>query len=320
MSKQSSGKSKSRAKATKSKAKAAPAKKAAALVPYAVGILDTKAMGRNIEEVGRYHALGFETINSADLDRPTDHFDILVSTWTRLNAKRLKAVGCKGVIIKDNDEPDNVVDPALLQELGIPYGLIDNWGINTRLRWNIQQIDTYISKWHNYSANTRCVTIVGSTVSHDAIRDALEERGWKVNYPILPKYHLRGDDGSYSDSLARMFAKSDVVITHLGKLDFPRFWLDDYLPHFADHSLWISTTRGPLYSAPAVLSALSERHLTAVLDWVWDEERLSPDGISYADGIHYTKHSSYKSAESARELTDVVIAAVAKMKETLRHG
>lgn len=267
-----------------------------------IGILDTKVGGSQIDDINLYMAKGYEIINAGHLDRG-NKFDIVASTWTRVTEKRIKACKIKGVVIKDNDEPGNVVDVATLERLKVPYGLIGLWGINTRVNWNLKHILDFTASKHNLG--NLDVLMIANTPSHDAIKPELEKRGATVVYPVTPATHSH-------DEVAKLVAKADVIIVHLGKDDYHRYWLDPVLPYFRKGALMISTTRGPIYSADVFNKAVKGRGLTAVLDWAWDEERLIK-----SDKIIHTGHSSYRSKESGTELAAEVIKAVEKMKRKL---
>jgi phosphoglycerate dehydrogenase-like enzyme len=126
-----------------------------------------------------------------------------------------------------------------------------------------------------------------------------------VAYPITPKTIV-------IDRPENLFKNADVVITHLGKEDFPRYWLDQYLPYFKQRALYISTTRGPLYHATALNTAVRKNEITAVLDWAWEEDKL----IEHERIIH-TGHSSYRSEHSGIELAQEVIRSVEVMRKEL---
>lgn len=264
-----------------------------------IGILDTKVNGQPIDDVELYKLKGYEIINSAHLDAGKK-FDIVASTWTRLNEKRLKLCGIKGVVIKDNDEPGNVVDVDVLERMKIPYGLIGLWGISTRVDWNLHVIDEHCPL-PRYPKN---VVMIAETPSHDALKPELERRGAKVHYPWPPSKC----DHATAAKLAEI---ADVLIVHLGKDDYYQYWLDPVLPYLQKDSLLISTTRGPIYSAQELNRAV-KRGVTAVLDWAWEEDKL----IKSSRIIH-TGHSSYRSAQSGRELAQEVITAVERMRRKL---
>lgn len=258
---------------------------------YSVGCLDCKVDGGYIELVDQYKERGWHIINSAHLDRPTQNFDILVTTWTQLNRKRLEAVQCRAVVIRDNDEPDNVLDVNVVKEMGIPYYLIDNWGIQTRVAWNQKQIELY-------KPDVQVITIIGNTPSHDAMATQWRTMQTTVHYPNMPKtLNL--------NTLLGQLAQSDVVIAHLGKKDFPKFWLDPIFSSFPVDTLFISTTRGALYSANKMNYQVQERRMTAVLDWAWEEEKLTPH-----PNLHLTHHQSYKSEQARAELTAVTTKSI----------
>lgn len=265
-----------------------------------VGILDTKVNGQTIDDIELYRLKGYDVINASHVDAGKQ-FDILVSTWTRLNEKRLKACKVRAVVIKDNDEPGNVVDVDVLKRLNIPYGLIGLWGISTRVEWNMKQIKTYMPDAEN-------VTMIANSPSHDALATVLTKQSVNVYYPFVPANTDKGGETVLIEKLRR----SDVVIVHLGKDDYKRYWLDTYLPHFKRNSLMISTTRGPIYSADALNTAVIKNKVTAVLDWAWDEDHLVKQNI-----IH-TGHSSYRSEQSGHELALEVVKAVEKIKKKLK--
>lgn len=272
-----------------------------------VGILDTKVNGQAIDDIDLYRERGYQIINSGHLDKGGKHFDIVATTWTRLNEKRIKRAGIKGIVVKDNDEPDNVVSVDDLRRLGVPYGLIGLWGINTRVRWNMGVIDQYAG-----GVKGKHILMVANTPSHDHLEIKMYEKGAaRVNYPYVPNSIA----GKEETSMALMFLNSDIVIVHLGKEDFPRYWLDQYMPQFKKGALFISTTRGPLYTAKALNAAVSKKGVTAVLDWAWQGAKL----IEH-DRIVHTGHSSYRSEESGRELSEEVITAVEKMKKRLARS
>lgn len=258
---------------------------------FTVGVLDCKVDGGFIENIAEYKEHGYDIITSRDLDKPTKSYDVLAVTWTRLNEKRLRNVNCKAVVVKDNDEPDNVCDPNALQRMNIPYYLIENWGISTRVAWNFQQIKTY-------APNARIVTMIANTPSHNAMQREWYPLFERVHYPITPK-------GTVPSAVEMAVRYADVVIVHLGKQDFPKGWLDSYLPYFREGALFISTTRGPLYSANILNPCVRERRLGAVLDWAWEEEKLLPH-----PNLHLTRHQSYKSEQAKAELTTVTHTAI----------
>lgn len=256
-----------------------------------IGILDCKLRGSYIEEVERYQEEGFSVINAGALDKPRRAFDILASTWTLLSEKRLKNVGCRGVVVKDNDEPWNVIKTETIQKLSLPIKLIADWGVSTRVAWNCAQIS-------QFAPDAKRVAIIADTPSHRTLTDVLLKEGLAV---------LLGKDALDSVSDA------DVIIVHLGKKDFTRYWFDQFLASLKGTTLLISTTRGPLFSAEALNSAIAKGALKhAVLDWAWQEHLLLSD-----ERITLTNHSSYRSAESKRELTQVTIAAVKELAASL---
>lgn len=273
---------------------------------FTVGVLDCKVDGGFIENIAKYKEHGYDIITSRDLDKPTKSYDVLAVTWTRLNEKRLRNVNCRAVVVKDNDEPDNVCDPEVLKRLGIPYYLIENWGISTRVAWNLKMMyERRLAGFvHPEGEIANCtITMIANTPSHDAIRDALIEKHHanalgRVYYPMTPK-------GTDAQTIANCIKQSDVVIVHLGKMDFGKGWLDAYLPYFVEGALFISTTRGPLYSANILNPCVRERRLIAVLDWAWEEEKLLPH-----PNLHLTRHQSYKSEQAKAELTTVTHTAI----------
>jgi hypothetical protein len=263
-----------------------------------VGILDTKVKGQSIDNINLYKQMGYEIINSSHLDQGKK-FDIVASTWTRLNEKRIKLSGIKGVVIKDNDEPGNVVDVDLLKSLNVPYKLIGLWGIDTRVRWNSEQIK-------KYKPTANKILMIANSPSHDALTIKMEVAGVMVWYPITPATH------SY-EQVAAILPDVDVIIVHLGKDDYHRYWLDPVLPYFKKNSLMISTTRGPIYSAQELNRAIEKNKITAVLDWAWEEDKLIK-----SDKIIHTGHSSYRSEESGTELSIEVVKSVEAMKRKLK--
>lgn len=266
---------------------------------YTVGCLDCKVDGGYIENVDDYRAKGWQIINSAHLDKPKQKYDVLVTTWTQLNRKRLEAVKCRAVVIRDNDEPDNVCHPAELAQMGIPFYLIDNWGISTRVAWNWQQIA-------DHKPNARKITIIANTPSHDAMTQIWREKLMlDVSYPNVPKT-------AKLPQLITRLGETDVLIVHLGKLDFPRYWLDPLFKSLKKSALFISTTRGALYSANEINHQLQNRGLIAVLDWAWQEEAIEPHA-----NLHLTHHASYKSEQARNELTQVTTASILKAVENL---
>jgi hypothetical protein len=266
-----------------------------------IGILDTKVNGQQIDNVELYRQRGYEIINSKHID-DGKHFDIVASTWTRLNEKRIKLAKIKGIVIKDNDEPGNVVDVSLLERLKIPYGLIGLWGISTRVAWNMNKIAIYKpeAEWKNLD-----VLMIANTPSHDALKGELMRLQANVTYPVTPANTDHGE-------VAKMVSKADVVIVHLGLDDYHRYWLDPALPYFRKNSLMISTTRGPIYSAQELNRAVEQRKITAVLDWAWEEDKLIR-----SEKIIHTGHTSYRSEQSGTELAQEVIKAVEKMRKKL---
>lgn len=268
-----------------------------------VGILDTKVSGQQIDDVELYRQKGYEIINSAHLDRGLQ-FDIVASTWTRINAKRLAKCKIKGVVIKDNDEPGNVVDVELLKNLKIPYGLIGLWGINTRVKWNLEQI-----RLNSKLQEGNRVVMIADSPSHDALKPQFEIRKMGT-LSVTPK-EVAETEGQ--ERLKMFLSVADVVIVHLGKDDYKRYWLDEYLPHFKKDALMISTTRGPIYSAVALNKAVMKQRVTAVLDWAWEEDKLIA-----SNKIIHTGHTSYRSEQSGTELAQEVIKSVEKMKRKIK--
>jgi len=267
----------------------------AAAQNYTVGCLDCKVDGGNIELVDQYKARGWDIINSAHLDKAKGHYDVLVTTWTQLNEKRLKNVGTRAIVIRDNDEPDNVLDPAVVARMGIPFYLIDNWGISTRVAWNEKMI---MENTGGKELWAQTITIIGNTPSHDAMAQRWRSLNAIVHYPFMPK------TGNINDLLTNL-PNSDVVIAHLGKKDFGKFWMDPMFAYMQTNALFISTTRGPLYSAAKINHQIKERGMTAVLDWAWEEEKL----LAHSR-LLLTHHQSYKSELARSELTAVTTKAI----------
>lgn len=267
-----------------------------------VGMLDTKVDGGYIENVDTYREQGWRIINSAHLDKPDQKFDILVTTWTQLSEKRLLNVGCKAIVIRDNDEPDNVINVEVTKKMDIPFFLIDNWGISTRVAWNQKQItEKFINpKAPKLEWASLVITIIGNTPSHDAMAKEWREMGATVYYPFVPKTLNTRD-------LIIALNQSDVLIAHLGKKDFGKYYLDSLFQFLPKGALFISTTRGPLYSANRLNHQVSERGLIAVLDWAWEEEKLNAHS-----NLHLTHHQSYKSEQAKNELTAVTVEATHK--------
>lgn len=269
---------------------------------YTVGCLDCKVDNGYIELIDQYKARGWEIINSAHLDKAKGQYDILVTTWTQLNQKRLEAVQCRAIVIRDNDEPDNVLDVNVVNKMGIPFYLIDNWGISTRVAWNENMIIRYAvtaPPGQIYDAFSKLtITIIANTPSHDAMAAQWRQLGATVHYPNLPKtVNL--------NNLLENIKVSNVVIVHLGKKDFAKFWLDSIFNSVAVDTLFISTTRGPLYSAYEMNYQIAKWRMTAVLDWAWEEEKL----LAHSN-LHLTHHQSYKSELARVELTAVTTKAI----------
>jgi len=256
-----------------------------------VGILDCKVNGDFIEETERYKERGWHVINARHLDAPSTSYDVLAATWTQLSEKRLNNVGCQAVVVKDNDEPFNVIQQITIDALGVRVQLIDNWGISTRLNWNVSQIAQHAN-------NPTSIWICANTPSHDAIAKLFTCEQIHCDYGLEK----------------RTRDKYDVVIVHLAKADFEPHWFDQFLRAGVAQQLLISTTRGPIMSAKALNMAVVMNHAPeiAVLDWAWQERQLIKD-----KRIVLTGHTSYRSANSRRELTDVTIKAVDKMLATL---
>jgi hypothetical protein len=251
--------------------------------------------GQAIEEIARYKERGWDVINAGALDRPTKCYDVLAATWTQLSLKRLKSVGCRAVVVKDNDEPFNVIQQATIDGLNVKVQLIDDWGISTRVAWNLAQIT-------RYAPELRSLLIIANTPSHDAI-NAVFTGNDSHNLAVQCDYGLKN----------RTRLDYDVVIVHLAKKDFEQKWFDDFLRAKLCRQLLISTTRGALFSAKALnVAVMNHAPETVVLDWAWEQEKL--DSQLIADKrIVLTNHTSYRSADSKRELTDVTIAAVDKL-------
>lgn len=256
-----------------------------------VGILDTKVGNYYLEDVEEYEKRGFKILNAKMIDNMKEDFDVIAVMWTRINEKRIKNLNPKVLVIKDSDEPENVTDVDMLRSMDIPYELIDLWGISTRVAWNIEHIKTY--------SNGKTVTIIADSPTHVELTKSLQELGYKVFYPLLPKKNQMHE-------FTQALAESDCVITHLGKDEYPRFWLDNLFAYFKEGTTLISTTRGPLYSARWLKWALDTNHVkTAVLDWIWDKENLLPN-----EKIIFTNHISYQSDQSRKELTNVVLQSI----------
>jgi hypothetical protein len=256
-----------------------------------VGILDCKVGSYFLEDVARYKERGYDVINAGALDRPSKRYDVLAATWTRLSAKRLANVGCHAVVVKDNDEPFNVIQQKTIDALNMRVQLIDNWGISTRVAWNLSQIERYAPQLDS-------LLMIAATPSHDAIAKRFFASGVFLDYRKA------------SEIQDRQREAYDAVIVHLSKDDFAQHWFDQFLKKRIAHDLLISTTRGPLMSAKALNVAVQNRTPeTAVLDWCWQERQLDTQLIA-DKRIVLTQHTSYRSADAQRELTDVTIAAV----------
>jgi len=266
-----------------------------------IGILDTKVAGKFIEDVERYKERGFDIINATALDRPTKQYDIVASTWTQLSDKRLRNINCKAVVVKDNDEPFNVIKQDTIDRLSVSVQLIDNWGISTRVAWNLKQIQLYAPEADN-------ALLVAETPSHDAIARELVKAGLHVQK--CPVKFLRLTN--------RKRFKYDVVIVHLSKDDFTKYWFDQFLNERIASQLLISTTRGAIFSAKAMnIAVTNQTPQTAVLDWAWEREKLDSNLIA-SNRIILTEHTSYQSDQSRSELTDVTIAAVDILAKKLK--
>lgn len=273
-----------------------------------IGILDCKVGGQYIEEIDRYRERGFDVINAGALDRPKKAYDILASTWTQLSAKRLKNVGCRAVVVKDNDEPFNVIRQETIDEIKklrgeLPVQLIENWGISTRVEWNIAQIA-------RYAPTLESLMIIADTPSHDEIAKSFSDKVYVEYTGVTP------------NGLLETFNHTcyDVVIVHLSKDDFTQHWFDGLLRLRIAKQLLISTTRGALMSAKALnIAVANHTPETAVLDWAWQQDQITPRLIA-EKRIVLTGHTSYRSAQSKRELTNVTIAAVDKVAATLADG
>jgi hypothetical protein len=257
-------------------------------------MLDCKVSGKVIEEVERYRERGWEIITSRALDRPTKQYDILATTFTQLSEKRLRNVGCRRVVVKDNDEPWNVIKPETVSALGVKIQLIEDWGIATRVAWNLAQVT-------RYAPDFKSIYIIANTPSHDALIARLT-----MSSDVAIDYGLKVQERKQRNHY-------DVVIVHMSKDDFTKGWLDPLLQSGFAQKLLISTTRGPLYSAKVLnVCVRNKTPEVAVLDWTWQEEELDPQLIRDRH-IVMTRHTSYQSEESRRELTDVTIRAVEKM-------
>jgi D-isomer specific 2-hydroxyacid dehydrogenase, NAD binding domain len=265
-----------------------------------IGILDCKVGSTFIEEVERYRERGYDVINAGALDTPRKNYDILASTWTQLSARRLGNVCCRAVVVKDNDEPFNVIHQKTVEQLKIPVQLINNWGISTRVAWNLEQIARYAPDLKN-------ILIIADTPSHDAIA-----KEFSSDDVFCEKCPVK--DGQLT---RRTLLEYDVVIVHLSKNDFSKQWFDQFLKQGIAQRLLISTTRGALFSAAAMnVAVMNGTPQTAVLDWVWQRDGLANHLIS-DNRIVLTNHTSYQSPQSRRELTDVTIEAVEKLKAQL---
>lgn len=261
-----------------------------------VGILDTKAGSYAMENAKAYKEHGYKVISKAQLDR--EQFDIVATMWTPVTSALSYL---KAVVVKDGDEPENVVNLSECKRYSVAVEPVGNWGISTRVAWNSQWL-----------ADRERIAIVAQTPTHDVLSKALCIEGKAVSYPLSPIV------ASYSKIIVAV-QQADAVVVHLGKRDYRRFWLDWILPAMKQDSLLIPTTRGALYSADALNRAVrSKAPSRAVLDWAWQEEQLDPVLLE-SGAIKLTEHTSYRSDQSREELTKATIEAVERAANRIAH-
>lgn len=238
------------------------------------------------EDLNAYRELGYE-IYSHHYKVKGDA-DIVSNLWSYLPVKWFQDHNVSAVACRDFDEPDNVLPTEDLEKFGIELALVDDWGHERRVEYHLSHIA-------HKSPSDGAVLLVSGGVTFDLLEDVLKTKGYTV-YRSEP-VHM---------AAASLIKECSTVDCHIGKRELPRFFLDGLLPHMRHGTTVISTTRGPLYRAEVFRKALDLGIVDkAILDWQWGK-------LSHPNLVD-TKHTSYKSPLSRKQLTEVTIDAVNRL-------
>jgi hypothetical protein len=232
-------------------------------------------------EVAKHH---YDVVNDVD---------IVCHLWTALSLDWLYQHHVKTIVCRDFDEPDNILP---MSSLKIPVKLVDGWGDDARKAYHLK---------HILSTGEKNVALVGPNPTWPGVVQALAEQSVTATVFNTTKEFEDAD-----------ISQIKLFDFHLGKKEFPRYWLDNLFVSMPLGSTIISTTRGALYSANGLEDAYDSGHIQhAILDWLWQERQLRGN-----DWITNTKHTSYRSPITRQQLTrrtiEVIEEAISELSTT----